>query len=224
MTSRSTASAARHRLRWLELILVFVVSPLVLALASRRMVTLGIIGSGILSLVALLLDPTFPRRQLWDAALARQGLRSLAIRTVFVWAGLLLVTLLFFREHLFEMPRTRPIAWLLVMILYPPISAYSQEIMFRTLFFQRYSMLLRTPAARVLASGLLFGWAHVVVHNGAAIALATVGGLMFAATYERRRSTLLVSIEHGLYGDFIFTVGLGSLFYNVHRGLAAIGP
>jgi membrane protease YdiL (CAAX protease family) len=76
----------------------------------------------------------------------------------------------------------------------------------------------------VLASGLLFGWAHVVVHNGAAIALATVGGLMFAATYERRRSTLLVSIEHGLYGDFIFTVGLGSLFYNVHRGLAAIGP
>ena len=39
-----------------------------------------------------------------------------------------------------------------------------------------YSMLLRTPAARVLASGLLFGWAHIVVHDGAAIALATVGG------------------------------------------------
>ncbi len=223
MTSRSTVSAARYRARWLELILVFFVSPLVLALASRRMVTLGIIGSGILSLVALLLDPTFPRRRLWDAALARQGLRSLAIRTVFVWAGLLLVTLLFFREHLFEMPRTRPVAWLVVLMLYPPISAYSQEIMFRTLFFHRYSMLLCRPAARVIASGLLFGWAHIVVHNGAAIALATVGGLLFAATYERRRSTLLVSIEHGLYGDFIFTVGLGGLFYDVHRALAAVG-
>ena len=156
-------------MRWLELVLVFGVAPLVLALASRRMVTLGIIGSGILSLVALLLDPTFPRRQLWDAALARQGLRALAIRTLFVWAGLLIVTLLFFREHLFEMPRTRPVAWLLVMILYPPISAYSQEIMFRTLFFHRYAMLLRTPAARVIASGLLFGWAHIVVHNLTAI-------------------------------------------------------
>jgi len=214
---------ARSRLRWLELILVFGFAPLVLALAPRRMVTLGIIGSGIFSLIALLLDPTFPRRQLWDAALARQGLRALPIRTIFVWAGLLAVTVLFYPEHLFEMPRTRPLAWLLVMILYPPISAYSQEIMFRTLFFHRYSMVLRTPAARVLASGMLFGWAHIVVHNRAAIVLATVGGLMFAATYERRRSTLLVSIEHGLYGDFIFTVGLGGLFYNVHRALAAIG-
>jgi len=214
---------ARSRLRWLELILVFGIPPLVLALAPRRMVTLGIIGSGIFSLIALLLDPTFPRRQLWDAALARQGLRALPIRTIFVWAGLLAVTVLFYPEHLFEMPRTRPLAWLLVMILYPPISAYSQEIMFRTLFFHRYSMVLRTPAARVLASGMLFGWAHIVVHNRAAIVLATVGGLMFAATYERRRSTLLVSIEHGLYGDFIFTVGLGGLFYNVHRALAAIG-
>ena len=62
-----------------------------------------------------------------------------------------------------------------------------------------------------------------MVHNRAAIALATIGGLMFAATYERRRSTLLVSIEHGLYGDFIFTVGLGGLFYDVHRALAAVG-
>jgi hypothetical protein len=74
----------------------------------------------------------------------------------------------------------------------------------------------------VMASGLLFGWAHIVVHNRGAILLATVGGLMFASTYERRRSTLLVSIEHGLYGDFIFTVGLGGLFYNVHRALAAL--
>ncbi len=186
------------------------------------MVTLGIIGSGLLSLVALLLDPTFPRRALWDATLARQGLRDLAVRTIFVWTGLLAFALLRARPHLFEMPRTRPVAWLLVVILYPPISAFSQEIMFRTLFFHRYAALLRRPAARVIASGLLFGWAHIVVHNLSAIFLASVGGLLFAATYERRRSTLLVSIEHGLYGDFIFTIGLGGLFYNVHRALEAL--
>lgn len=221
MTSIPAAPATGSRWRWIELVLVFAVSPLVLALAPRRMVTLGIIGSGLISLAALLLDPTFPRRQLWDATLARQGLRALAIRTVFVWTGLLLYALLRAREHLFEMPRTRPLAWLLVMVLYPPISAYSQEIMFRTLFFHRYGALLRRPAARVLASGLLFGWAHIVVHNLSAIFLAAIGGLLFAATYERRRSTLLVSIEHGLYGNFIFTIGLGGLFYNVHRALAA---
>jgi hypothetical protein len=218
-----TVPATRSGWRWLELGVVFGAAPLVLALAPRRMVTLGIIGSGLASLAALLLDPTFPRRQLWDAALARQGLRALAVRTVFVWAALFLFALVRAREHLFEMPRTRPVAWLLVMMLYPPISAYSQEIMFRTLFFHRYAGLLRWPAARVIASGLLFGWAHIVVHDLSAIFLASLGGLLFAATYERRRSTLLVSIEHGLYGNVIFTVGLGGLFFNVHRALAALG-
>jgi CAAX protease family protein len=222
MTSISTVPAPRTGWRWLELGLVFGVAPLVLALAPRRMVTLGIIGSGLASLAALLLDPTFPRRQLWDAALARQGLRALAMRTIVVWAGLFLFALVGAPDHLFEMPRTRPVAWLLVMILYPPISGYSQEIMFRTLFFHRYTMLLRRPVARVLASGLLFGWAHIVVHNLTAIVLASIGGLLFAATYERRRSTLLISLEHGLYGDFIFTIGLGGLFYNVQRALAAL--
>ena len=222
MTSISTVPATPSRWRWVELILIFGVAPLALALAPRRMVTVGIIGSGLASLAALLLDPTFPRRQLWDAALARQGLRALAVRTICVWAGLFLFALVRAREHLFEMPRTRPIAWLLVMLLYPPISAYSQEIMFRTLFFHRYAGLLRRPAACVLASGLLFGWAHIVVHNLSAIFLDAIGGLLFAATYERRRSTLLVSLEHGLYGNFIFTIGLGGLFYNVHRALAAI--
>jgi membrane protease YdiL (CAAX protease family) len=98
----------------------------------------------------------------------------------------------------------------------------SKVKVFRALFFHRYGALLRRPAARVLASGLLFGWAHIVVHNRAAIVLASIGGLLFAATYERRRSTLLVSIEHGLYGNFIFTIGLSGLFYNVHRALAGL--
>jgi CAAX protease family protein len=54
----------------------------------------------------------------------------------------------------------------------------------------------------------------------AAIPLAAVAGLLFASTYERSRSTLLVSIEHALYGDVVFTVGLGSLFYSSARWLA----
>jgi hypothetical protein len=41
-----------------------------------------------------------------------------------------------------------------------------------------------------------------------------------ASTYERSRSTLLVSIEHALSGDVIFTVGVGSLFYSSARWIA----
>lgn len=62
---------------------------------------------------------------------------------------------------------------------------------------------------RVLASGVAFGWAHVVVHDATAMALATIGGVLFASTYERHRSTLLVALEHALYGDFVLTIGPG---------------
>lgn len=37
-------------------------------------------------------------------------------------------------------------------------------------------------------------------------------GVLFAWTYERTRSTLAVSVEHALFGCWMFTVGLGSFF------------
>jgi len=121
------------------------------------------------------------------------------------------------------LPRTQPGLWTLIMLLYP-LSAYAQELAFRTFFFHRYATLFTRPAARVLASGLIFGWAHVAVNNGAGILLATAAGLAMAATYERSRSTLLVTIEHALYGDLAFTAGLGALFYSKARWVAGLSP
>ncbi len=108
--------------------------------------------------------------------------------------------------------------WLAVMLLYP-VSAVAQEIVFRTFFFHRYGNLFSSARRRVLASGLVFGWAHVVVNNLVAVGLASLAGFVFAWTYERSRSTLLVSIEHALYGDLVFSIGLGSLFYSTTRWL-----
>jgi membrane protease YdiL (CAAX protease family) len=53
----------------------------------------------------------------------------------------------------------------------------------------------------------------VVVNDLWAVPLAAIAGLLFADTYERSRSTLLVSLQHAFYGDFVFSVGLGALFY-----------
>jgi membrane protease YdiL (CAAX protease family) len=209
--------APRRWARTLELVAIFGVAPAVLALGPRGLVPLGIVTSGALSLIVLLRDATFPRRLLWNTLGARRGLRELAMRTVVVWTGLLIVTAVRQPAHLFELPRTQPWSWLMVVILYPVLSAYSQELMFRTLFFHRFGTLFRRPASRVIASGVFFGWAHVVAHNVFALLLASAGGLLFASTYERRRSTLLVAAEHALYGDFIFTIGLGGLFHNARR-------
>jgi len=114
------------------------------------------------------------------------------------------------------LPRTRPLVWMMIMLLYP-ISAYAQEVALRTFFFHRYGGLFRRPATRVLVNGVIFGWAHVAVNNWIAVGLAAIAGVLFASTYERWRSTWLVSLEHALYGDFVFSVGLGHLFYASSR-------
>jgi membrane protease YdiL (CAAX protease family) len=211
--------AARARRLSIELALIFGLGPLLLALGPRWLVSLGILGAGIVASVVLIADPTFDRRQLVSGFGERAHVRRVLARTAGVWA-LLLVAAAMFAPSLFPLPRTRPLVWALIMVLYP-ISAWAQEIAYRTFFFHRYGALFQRPGARIAASGLLFGWGHIAVNNLLAVVLASAAGLLFAWTYERSRSTLLVTLEHALYGDFVFSVGLGRLFYSTARWLAA---
>ena len=213
-------NASRRRI--VEAVLLFTIGPGLLTLGPRWLVSVAILSSGLACALVLAFDPTFERRQLLGAAAARQGLPRVLMRALLVAAALLAVTALAAPQALFSFPRTRPTVWGAVMVLYP-LSAYAQEVVFRTFFFHRYGGLFATARARVVASGLVFGWAHIVVNNLAAVALSAVAGMLFAATYERSRSTLLVSIEHALYGDVVFSVGLGSLFYSTARWVAVKG-
>jgi membrane protease YdiL (CAAX protease family) len=140
------------------------------------------------------LEPILTRFSMWAIAL-----------TVSVW--------LLHPDLLFSFMRAYPLFWALVMVLYPLLSVIPQEIIFRAFFFRRYDAIFPARAAMVLASGLAFGAAHLIFHNWVAPALCAVGGIFFADTYARHRSLLLVSLEHSLYGCFIFTVGLGHYFY-----------
>jgi len=209
--------------RWVELALLFVVGPLALSFAPRFLVLPAILAGCATCLALLLLDPSFDRAHLWAAPAARRGFPRVLARTAVVWAGLLLLALVVRgRAALFHLPRARPAVWLGVVLLYPIFSVYPQEIMYRTFFFHRYARIFRQPATRIVANALLFGWAHLIVHNMIAVLLATAGGLLFASTYERARSTLLVTVEHALYGDFLFSVGLGGMFVTGVRVVSAI--
>jgi uncharacterized protein len=46
------------------------------------------------------------------------------------------------------------------------------------------------------------------------IAVSSLGGLLFSLTYQRSGSLLLTSIDHALFGNFIFTIGLGQFFHH----------
>lgn len=136
-------------------------------------------------------------------------------------AVLLTVALWFHRpEWLFRFPRRAPDFWLLVMLMYPLVSVFPQGLLYRKLFERRYAGLFSSPRASWLIGSLVFGFAHLPFGNLWAVGFPFFGGLIFLRTYRRTGSLVLSCVEHGLYGDLLFTVGWG--VYLFHGGTQAL--
>ena len=65
----------------------------------------------------------------------------------------------------------------------------------------------------VAMSSIAFCLAHILFNNWLAPVLGLVGGIIFEGTYKKTKSLLMVSIEHSLYGDTLFFIGLGWFFW-----------
>jgi len=132
----------------------------------------------------------------------------------FVLCGVVLTALTrwFFPGLFLSLPRLHPVFWVVIMVLYPLLSVWPQEVIFRRFLFHRYTKIFG-PRGVVAASALAFGFAHIIFLNWIAVSLTTAGGVMFARNYARERSLWLVCLEHALYGCLVFTIGLGRFFY-----------
>ena len=216
MTSPLAPASKRLRLRlWLELLLVFVGFPIGLFFIRQefsRWIVPTLLVTALICWILLARDPSFDRRRLgWNAS--GQVWRSV-LRTFLPGAALISIAVAVWRpDLLFSFPKREPFWWVVVMIAYPLLSVYPQEILFRTFFFHRYRSILRSPAARILFSAFVFGLAHLFFANWVAPTMTAVGGYLFARTYARSESTLLAAVEHALWGDFLFTIGLGWYFW-----------
>src|SRR5262249_4476515 len=113
--------------------------------------------------------------------------------------------------------KTAPALWFLVMVVYPIVSVYPQELLYRAYFFHRFRPLFGNGPTMIVVSALLFGFVHIIFGNWISIALTAVGGALFGITYRNSRSLLLTCLEHTLFGDFIFTIGIGRYFYHLAR-------
>jgi uncharacterized protein len=120
---------------------------------------------------------------------------------------------LFTPENLFNLPRKSPETWLLLFILYPVFSAYSQEVIYRTFLFTRYKILFRNSYFLILISGITFGFMHIVYYHPLSMLLTLIAGIYLAWVYKRTRSVLFVAILHAILGNLVFTIGLGEYFW-----------
>jgi hypothetical protein len=202
----------------LEFLLLFAIVPLFLV--THRPVVPPIPLLWLVAgycLLVLWRDPDYPRAQLWNMAALRGQLRSILL--LFALGAVLIALLVwkFAPGQLFNFVRTHPGFWALVMLLYPVLSVYPQGIIYRAFVLHRYRNLPLAPAkqrwALIILSALAFSFMHIVFRNWIAVALTLVGGVLFARRHVETQSLFVSSLEHALYGCFLFTIGLGTYFY-----------
>lgn len=217
MPGGRTLPSATTRIRlWIEFIALFVAVPVWLwfdRLRFGRMIipTLVLISAG--CLVVLLRDRDFDRSRLWNRRDFGRHLRT-TLKRVFIGTLVLgAATAVFEPDLFFRFPRESTRMWAMVMVFYPVFSVYPQELIFRTFLFHRYRPLFGSTPRLVIVSAVAFGVAHLFFANLLAPLLSAVGGWLFARTYARSESTLQATLEHGLWGDVLFTLGLGWYFY-----------
>jgi membrane protease YdiL (CAAX protease family) len=206
-----------------ELLVLFLVLPALFRLLPMRLSPLPALwAASLYCLFVLRHAPGFSAAWLWNARPMASSLGN--VLTVFAVAAVVLTAAVWrLRPHLlFGFVRSSPLFWALVMVLYPVLSVYPQGIIYRAFFFERYRPLFPSATAMLVASAAAFGFSHIIFRNPWSVALTFLAGLLFAWRYHATDSLLVSSLEHALYGCFVFTVGLGGLFYH-GAGRAALG-
>ncbi|WP_405137971.1 CPBP family intramembrane glutamic endopeptidase [Nocardia sp. NBC_01388] len=156
----------------------------------------------------------FDRDSLWRAGAFRDQARPMAVTAGSSALALTAATALLRREDLFDLPRRNPLLWLAVMLLYPVLSVYPQELIFRSFLFHRYAPVFGDGAGMVAASAAAFGYVHIIFGSWFSVAASGVGGWIFATRYLRTQSLFTASVEHSVYGILVFSIGLGRHFYH----------
>lgn len=125
------------------------------------------------------------------------------LTTIYVWV--------FDKSSLFTVLLNKPVMWISILFVYSLFSVYPQELIYRTFYFHRYENMFKLKELLIFINAIVFCLAHLFFKNTLVIVLTFLGGLLFALTFYKTKSTLLVSIEHAIFGSWLFTVGMGNM-------------
>jgi hypothetical protein len=134
------------------------------------------------------------------------------LRFILLGAVFTFLSYIYHPEAFLHMVKNETQLFILLLLLYPLISVLPQELLYREFFFSRYHWKLSVQN-QIMLNAILFMWAHMVFENSVALMLTFIAGVLFAHTYLKSRSFLLVCVEHTLYGYLLFVSGLGELFF-----------
>lgn len=194
-----------------ELFILFILLPISFTMPYAVWIKLSIGFVGFLYVIYVLLKvenekfkiaPDLNWIQFWKETLLK-FLIIACLTSLFVWFTN--------KQMLFEVVINKPIMWIIFLLVYCFFSVYPQELLYRTFFFKRYKDMFKNELLFLFVNAILFSLAHMFFKNSLVITLTFFGGLLFAFTFNNTKSTLLVSIEHAIYGSWLFTVGMGAM-------------
>ncbi|MEA3363776.1 MAG: CPBP family intramembrane glutamic endopeptidase [Thermodesulfobacteriota bacterium] len=198
---------------WAEFALLFFLAPYYYAFHHTSSPLIFLLLLALLGVIFLYKNKSF-RNQFF---LNKQGWTQDIPRVlwIFVLVAIVLIALtyLFYPEFLFYCPTHHFSLWLSLMVIYPLLSVYPQELIYRAFLFHRYRPLLQNERSLIHLSAIAFAFGHIIYFHPISIILTFFGGYLFAWTYAKTQSLLAVSFEHALYGSLLYTIGLGRFFY-----------
>lgn len=194
-----------------ELFILFIALPLSLLLPYDFKYK----GISILVAFAYLLFVLFKKTPVRFKVKKEIQWRSFWKTTAIKFIGIAVITSIYVyimdASALFCVPRNKPQLWVTILFIYTFLSVWPQEIIYRTFFFARYGSFFQNKKLLIFINAIIFSLAHLFLRNTLVTVLTFIGGLLFAYTFTKTKSTTLVSIEHALYGNWLFTVGMGQM-------------
>jgi hypothetical protein len=198
----------------IEFLLLYVACPPLVVWTRNRIPPIPMLWAGMAyCLVILLRDPQFDPRRLWETKALWHSAPSIlglfaavvAIGAVLTWRNS--------PNTFLDFPRSNPLLWGLVMVLYPVLSVYPQGIVYRLFLFERYGALFGSGWGMVIAGAMAFSYCHSVFRNPLALVLTFWPACSSLCATGQTGSLTISSVEHALYGCAVFTFGLGRWFY-----------
>lgn len=200
---------ARYKLT--EFFLIFICLPISFVLDYPFIIKafLAVSGFGYVIYVLLKVEgnkfqmaPNLQWKPFWKHVLVKLSIIAVLTITYMLFTA---------KSDLFHVLYRRPKLWVVILFLYALFSAYPQELIYRTLYFQRYENLFKSRPFFIFLNAIVFSLAHIFYRNLLVLLITFLGGILFALTYDKTKSTLMVSIEHAIYGCWLFTVGMGGM-------------
>ncbi|MFN3260897.1 MAG: CPBP family intramembrane glutamic endopeptidase [Pikeienuella sp.] len=219
MTDATAFAAAPSRARlWAEFIALFVGLPLLMA-ATFGLYPLFPVLLGLAGLACLLLhfSPAWRWRKLLQGPVLGEW-RLILLFSAATAAVSYAVIMQAAPQRFLSLPTWNTGLWLAIMALYPLLSALPQELIYRSLFFERYGALFPSKWAAIAANGAAFALGHLFFGHWVTIVMTGIGGAVMGWAYLRNGSLGLAWVIHSLAGQILFTFGLGIYFYHGAAG------